>query len=370
MFNLLFNVEISSTEARKRYYGLKMMINVIDKEGFKGIDEDDMLIKIKEQTLELKKERYKLQTEKVEQNAWIREQARLEMFEEKVINTLMKLPKIEVPNYKISQNYDNKDIDAIVGFSDTHVGKEFVIEGLNGEILNQYNNDIFEKRMWNLLSKIISNLERENLKHIHLIDCGDSVDGLIHLGQLKSLRMGVVESIIYYSTFLRDWINELSKYTSIDFYTSTGNHSDLRLLTGKKGDFPHENIEKIIPWFLEQSLSCNQNIKINYSKKGLNYFNVVDFDILSTHGQNEKNLENSLKDYSHMYNANIDFLITGHKHSKFEQTIGLNKEIIQLPSVVGIDDFSMNIKKTSNPGAKMMVLEKGYGSVVDYNIKL
>lgn len=366
---LVFDKPYSSDVCRRMLYGARFVFDLYEDGHFNNITENDILQQIDEKTRDLKKERSKLGSEKVEYNAWIREQARAELFEEKVISALQDIPKIEVPKHRIE--HKSKELDVIVGYSDTHVGTEFKIQGLKGDIINEYNTTIFEKRMWDLLNRVVKNLERDNLKHINLVDGGDCIDGILHLGQLKSLRMGIVESMIYYSTFIRDWLNELSKYTLIDFYPSLGNHSDLRILSGKKGDFPHENIEFILPWFLQDSLKDNPNIKIHDSiVNGLNYFKVVGFDVLTTHGQDEKKLENSLKEYAMLYDVNIDYMITGHKHSKFEHNVGINKNIIQLPSIVGVDDFSIKIKKSANPGAKMMVLEQDYGSIVDYNIQL
>ncbi|MNO08903.1 hypothetical protein D3C81_2317920 [compost metagenome] len=49
---------------------------------------------------------------------------------------------------------------------------------------------------------------------------------------------------------------------------------------------------------------------------------------------------------------------------------GKDIEFIQLQSIIGIDDYSLKIKKTANPGAKAMIIEEGKGRTVTYNIKL
>ena len=38
--------------------------------------------------------------------------------------------------------------------------------------------------------------------------------------------------------------------------------------------------------------------------------------------------------------------------------------------VIGVDDFSMSINKTSNAGATFLVLEHGRGKTIEYAIKL
>lgn len=43
LFKLGFGIEISSCEARKRYYGLKMLLPYLDNEKIKSISDDDIL---------------------------------------------------------------------------------------------------------------------------------------------------------------------------------------------------------------------------------------------------------------------------------------------------------------------------------------
>lgn len=66
----------------------------------------------------------------------------------------------------------------------------------------------------------------------------------------------------------------------------------------------------------------------------------------------------------------LDFLIAGHKHHARSETVGINQEVINVPSIIGVDDFSMSINKTSNAGATFLVLEHGRGKTIEYAIKL
>ena len=47
----------------------------------------------------IQKERYKLQTEKIEMNRWLRELARDELITEKIVNAVATLPSLEIPEY-------------------------------------------------------------------------------------------------------------------------------------------------------------------------------------------------------------------------------------------------------------------------------
>ena len=57
-------------------------------------------------------------------------------------------------------------------------------------------------------------------------------------------------------------------------------------------------------------------------------------------------------------------------HHYKAETVGVNREVINVPSIIGIDDYSMSLNKTSNPGATLLIIEKDAGIGVEYKIKL
>lgn len=342
-------------------------------DGTKENINDDSLIKqyeIKKQ--EFEKEKIKVQTEKLNLNQMLREQARMELFEEKITQAILHRDKvINIPKHRIDLDYGN-DSEMNLSFADAHYGADFVIRGMLDEVINEYNPEIFEKRMWEVLNKTVSYAERNGFKKVNIFDLDDSIEGILHISQLSLLRYGVVDSLIGYADFLETWINELSRYLYVDFNRVKGNHNDLRLLSGKKGDFPHENTSRIITHSIKKGLRDNKNVSINgHNAVGCIYKKISGFDVLVSHGQDEKgNLEQSFKDYILSYKVNVDYFYTGHLHSTNIKEIGVNKEIIQTPSIMGINDFSMGIKKTANAGAKITVLTKDYGRTDEHNIIL
>jgi hypothetical protein len=199
------------------------------------------------------------------------------------------------------------------------------------------------------------------INKLRIIDCGDALEGKIHLSQLQSLKSDIVDDIIDYSDFILSWINKLSEDFIIDVYTSEGNHSDLRLMTGKKGDFPHENLEKIYFKWLEKNLEKNPNVTTHRNKDGLNYFDVCGYKFLTAHGQNERALRTSIEKYETVYKIPINYFIMGHLHSKNEIDISDNKEAIQVRSIIGMNDFAEMIGKNSPSGALMFTVEEGVG---------
>ena len=79
--------------------------------------------------------------------------------------------------------------------------------------------------------------------------------------------------------------------------------------------------------------------------KGLQYVDINGYKVLATHGQNEKNLIRSVKEYKEIYDIKVDLMITGHLHNSSQNTASLHSKIIQFPSIVGIDDFSISFTR-------------------------
>lgn len=333
--------------------------------------DSDLAQDIKDATIEQRKERIKLQTEKIEYNKLLREVARAELLEEKIIESVNNRPTISIPNIYIKPNNSKRDF--ILPVCDIHDGVEFELTGWEGEILNAYSPEIMEKRMWNLLEQFVNVNDQYRINHVTLPNLGDSVDGILRMSQLMSLKLGVTDSAIHFAEFMSQWLNELSKYCMVDYYSIFGNHDQLRMLSGKRDEFPHENAQKWITTLINANLRGNKNVTVTNCNEFM-YLDVLGTKILGVHGENEKNLENSIKDYVLTYSKPVDILLSGHLHHSHEKTIGMNGmkdiEYIQCPSVIGIDDYSLKLKKTSNAGAKIMIIEEGKGRTITHNIKL
>ena len=367
----LLGENVNPDHLRKTAYGIYEFYTNTKEHQHGNVTDEDVLSELRIQKLELEKERKKIQSEKSEINKWLREQSRTELFWEKIIDATKNTKKIIVPNYRIQREIG--EIDNITGIADSHYGKEIIIKGLDDEVLNAYNTDVFERRMWELLNKIITKLEKENQKHTNFFNLSDSIDGILRMSQLQSLQLGVIDSVMGFADFMTLWLNELSKYVYVDYYATEGNHNEIRPLGSKKGDFPHENTEKLITWYLKSNLKSNPNITIHDNKK-LQYVDVVGTKVLATHGQDEKNLIQSVKDYSLLYNKQIHMLLTGHLHNKSENTVGKdglqNIQTVQYPGIAGVDDFSMLLKRAANAGSSMMLFERGYGRVTTHDFNL
>lgn len=369
---VILGLECHPDSLRKTAYGIYETLTYFETKQTEGVTDNELLDKLTQKQLELQKERVKLQSEKNEINKWIREQGRSELFYEKYLDILSKRQLPKVPNYIIPKQ--ENDFDWVLNFADIHYGKEVKIYGLEDEVLAEYNVQVFERRMWDLLNQTIHEIEKENIKHLNVFNLADSIDGILRMSQLQAIQLGVIDSQIGFSDFMVTWLNELSNYVYVDYYSCQGNHDELRLLNGQRGDFAHENVSKVIDWHLERMLKDNPNITV-HKNKPLQYVDIVGTKILATHGQDEKNLESSIKDYTNIYGKKIHMLFTGHLHNTNTKTVGMDGlqsiEFYQHPSICGIDAYSMKLKKVAPSGATMMKIERDLGRTrtIDFKLK-
>lgn len=318
--------------------------------------------------LELKKERMKIQTEKLELNKWLRELSRDELIAEKIVDAIHELHPMDIPDPIIPLNMKK---EYLLTLSDAHYGVEFCIKDLYGYIMNEYSPRIFENRMWDLFYQITEQIKTDHIKVLNIFDLGDDLDGLLRANsQLMQLKYGVIDSSILYANFLSEWLNELSHYVKIKFQmVKRSNHNQLRLVGQPKNAFPDEDMSKSMLVFIKERLKDNPNITIIENPTGLAYAQLGTYTILGGHFET-KNLADELKNYSKTYGVPIDYIFSGHWHSSFSGDVGIDSEYISVRSLMGINPYSMQINKTAPAGASMFVFEQGKGITCEYRYKL
>lgn len=315
----------------------------------------------------LQKERYKLQTEKLEYNRWLREDARDELFEEKVIESIIKYSNVSEPPQPIKVSHNSRE--GILCLADCHFGKEYKIYGLFNEVINEYSPEIFYSRMEQIYNETLELIEKENLSVIHIYNLGDSVEGFIRNSQLWSLRWGVIDSATIFGNYMGDWLRTLSNKVSIIYHQTDGNHDELRLLDGKKGQHLCESAGKIIKNCIILKNENNPNFKYIENKTGLIFDSVCGCNILGVHGE-IKNLPQAINEFENIYDTKISYLISGHKHhSEFKNT-GIRKGCIGVGSIIGSDEFSMSIRQCADATATFLVFEEGKGKVDEHTCVL
>lgn len=355
----------TSSAYRKPYQYAKDFYDDVFKKKMYSYD-NEAIKKMDDLKRDIQKERIKLNTTRVEYNKWLRENARDELIVEEICKSISNLSPLEKPAY-IQNKYSTKEYCLV--FGDEHYGTEFELTDLLGNIINSYSPEIFEKRMWDLFYQVIDIIKKEDINTLNVYSMGDFSDGCLRVSQLMKLRYGVIDGTIKYANFISNWLNELTKYVRIRFQMTDGNHTELRMLGQPKGTFVEDNMGKIVKEFIKIRLEDNNNFTFIENPTGYIYDNLAGNIILGIHGET-RSLEKTLKDLSAIYNTQIKYLFAGHLHHSKLEEIGINSEVINIPSIIGVDPYALSLNKASNASAKLFIFEEGKGRTCEYTFKL
>lgn len=334
--------------------------------GVFGVSGDEYYQKLQNEKREIQKVKVQVQTEKLEYSRWLREEARDELILEKICNAISSIKPLDIPEH-IYPVHNSRSY--VLVFGDEHYGAEFELKGLFGEIINAYSPEIFEDRMWNLLNQTIEIIQKEDIDTLNIFSMGDFSDGILRTSQLMKLRYGVVDGTIKYADFISNWLNELTKYVRVRYQSTNGNHTELRMLGQPKGTFANDNMGKVVAEFIKTRLKDNPNFTYIENPTGYIYEELVGYPALGIHGE-VKNMSSAIKEFSSIYGINIKYLFAGHLHHNKAEEVGVNQEVINVGSIIGIDDYSLSLRKTSNASAKLLVFEQGNGKICEHTFKL
>lgn len=306
----------------------------------------------------------------------MREISRTEMLCEQIARAIEKLPEIRLEKFHTGTPAEHAEKDLVVGMGDFHYGAEFVVEGLCGEVINNYDSYVFEKRMAMLMNHIAQIAEKEKPNQITIMIVGDMLDGMLRASQLQRLEYGVVESTMRLSETLAIWLADLEETVQkpIRVYAVRGNHGEIRPLGTKAGQFPEENLERIVMHYLKARFGDDDWIWIADDDAPMKQMiGVCGYTFLLTHGQGV-NIESMARDCVNLYNHPVDVFMVGHLHKSqtFQSGImnGSNIYVERVPSLCGVDPYAQSLGYGGNAGATVILMEEGYGRRCVYPIVL
>ncbi|WP_255233928.1 hypothetical protein [Bacillus altitudinis] len=329
-------------------------------------EENGAIVELELKKIEVMEERKKLQAMKNEIHKKTRIKGRNELMYEHVTAAIEKQPSLPLPSFKVLQP-NNKKRAAILGFGDEHFGKEF--KSLN----NEYNEQIYLERMAQLLSETVECIQKESLNELVVLNGADSVEGMaLRVSQLTPLQYGFMDQVIKYSRYKVEWLKELSKYVKIKYiHIPSANHTELRLHGTSRGEMPKEDVERIIATYIHDMLKENERIEVPLYDDGIVDFNLLEFEFVACHGHQIKNKKNAIRDLSQLKRKFYDYMYISHFHHGNMLTVGEaaghNVQVIQLPSVMGSDEYSDSLMTGAKAGANLSIFESGKGRTIQYD---
>ena len=320
---------------------------------------------IDEQINELFKVKKQVQDQRRELRNLLTPDARFDNLTEKLVDAANNLCNIK-PLVFNDCALGVSDSEAVIAWADWHYGM------VTDNIWNQYNTDICRQRVAQFVVKAANYVQQHGVKKLHIMLLGDAAHGSIHTGCRVASEEDACDQLMQASEIMAEAINELSSYVpEVRVYATYGNH--LRTVQNKNDSIHSDNMEKLIPWWLEQRLQNNTRVHIIKSDYyEFIYLNVCGYNIVGAHGDLEKFKQfgltvNTL--FTKRYGKTIDYTVSADKHHIEEfETMGI--ESILVRSLCGTDEHANNHRLYSEPGQTMMVFTPEDGRQCTYNIKL
>lgn len=357
----LLNENIYGEENTRRcFVFFEKFLSILENDEINNIQDENKLQEILVAKKELEKERKKIQTINLEYNQYVRDISRFELFNEKIKEAIDNMPALIFSN-TIQDKFNSKQT-AVLCISDAHNGVEINMQTVFNEPINIYSPDILKKRLNKLADTVIKDYKNNfNYKKLIVFDLGDGIQNILRLSDIAKLKTGVIDSVLQYAEMISQFLNKIQNELNIqiEFSCLGGNHSELRLIsTGR--NWESENLGKVIREFIALRLKDNQNIKVDpYSD--FSFKQIEGINILAIHGDDSKKNINEISYWEQYHNIIIDILLMGHFHHQEQISLGYSttgdKEIIIVPSLIGIDEFSRKNRKLARAGAKFILFE-------------
>lgn len=335
----------------------------LEEENIENIDDKDLIAKIRREKEELLKERKKLQTANIEYHANLRNDARGEMFNDRILEAIENLPDLDLSPFRSDGTWTGST--GLLCIGDAHYGVQIELKSLFGEVVNSYSPEICQARLRNLAKMVVDDYDKFAYDKLIVVDVGDAIQGILRQTDLAKLRVGVLDSALEYAEVIARWLVALRDelHIPIEYKGCGGNHDILRLLDTKK-QFEEENIMKVIVAFVKLRLKDVDGIIVDDFAE-TQFMSLYGRNILAYHGDDAKDAVTEINFWENYNNISIDDLILGHLHHKTEQSAGYgelgDRDVVHIPGLVGADTYGKKCRKISHAGAKFILYEENCG---------
>lgn len=351
----------SASEVRKRMYGMKAIIEAIERDGEESIRDADTLSALDVKKIELQMERQKFYDQRNAFNRLIRERSRQEELNEILVEAVKSgnLPQLHYERFDIAPS----DNDLLVSLNDIHYGANV------SNFWNTYNSDVCREMMCRYLDRIISIGETHRSENCVVWANGDEISGNIHQSIAVTNKENVIEQIKGVSELIAEFLAELSRhFSNVTFVSVAGNHS--RIEPNKDRALIGERLDDLVEWYLGARLQNFENITIGGGEKIDHTIYLVDVrgqTYCGVHGDFDGSAS-KVQALQAMAGKPIYAVLSGHlHHNKIDEVQGV--KTIMAGSFLGMDDYCVQ-KRIVGRAEQMVCVCDENGVRCSYGIPL
>ena len=333
---------------------------------FSKFNENEYAEKLNDQKRELEKAKVAFRDER---NGWNKQNRIEARVEETLDNLERELQQIGKSNFKVPNKIkvDDGDNSLVVMLSDLHTGQTF------NSPFGQYNTDILQDRLNQLLNKTIEIGNRHNSVMVNVVLLGDQISGNIHNTIQVSNRENVIEQVKIASEVIAWFCVELAKvFPFVHVYECAGNHS--RIVSNKELAIHDERLDNLITWIVKQMTMHINSIKVhdedfNRIDSGISIFELYGKEYVAVHGDHDVLNKTGVGNLSMMLGRIPYAILNGHNH--FPSSTDINGvKIVQGGSIAGAgDDYTIEKRLLGKPNQTVLVCNED-GIECIYNVEL
>ena len=329
-------------------------------------NQDEYLGELDFKIMEMRKETKRFYDQRREFHKLVDRLGREENLEDRLVDAAIALNE-QLP-LRVDKNvcYTYDDNEAILVFADWHYGMK------TDNIWEKFNTEVCRNRVERLVEAAVERIRLHRCRRLHILLLGDMAHGAIHTSARVASEELVCDQVMQVSEIIAQAVNALADEVEETVVHATyGNH--LRTVQNKNDSIHADNMERLIPWWLEQRLGDRGDVVFPEAEYyEFLYFDVCGYNICATHGDldNVKNAGRTLNTlFVKKYGSEIDYVILADKHHKEEfEELGIESMIVR--SLCGTDEYANGKRLYSTPGQLMMVFKPGIGADAYYQIKL
>jgi hypothetical protein len=318
----------------------------------RDISFENKLEEIDLKTVELKKEKIRLQDTKTKFNQIIRENARKEELFNLIENAVLEVSSSK-PLVSVSPITRKTNKTGVLQLSDWHYSI------IANNFLNTYNTEIFNRRINGVIKRAIEYGCLYDIEELYVLLQGDFISSGIHNILRIQNQEDIITQIIKTSEVLAEILNELSSCFKLKVSLVTDNHS--RVTPDKKDSLEEENYIRITEWYLKTRLVSNKNIKFIENECGLDIstFSIYNFNCGSIHG-NKDSFKHVVSNITTFTRQIYDFIFTSHNHHLNIEELSM-VTVFSNGSLSGVDSYSADLRLSSHPLQNFVVISKENG---------
>lgn len=312
---------------------------------------DDRILDIEEKKDELYKQQVKTRDKIREYRSTLRNQARFDNLKDVILESVEIISQQKPFLYE----YKSKDISTdklgLLLLSDMHYG--ITIDNF----MNKYDKNICKERINKVVVETIETSKIMGVKDLKIVNLGDAINGLLHLGNRVENEEDVITQIMEITEIIAEMINEFAPhFNSIEYIDCLDNHS--RVNANKNLSLEEENFGRLISWYLKPRLKNISNVNIVSERfdDTITKFDILGETCFAVHGHKDK-LSNLVQKMTLMTKIIPMSVFSAHVHHHFEKD-EMGIDIIVNGTLSGTDTYAKEIRLTSKATQKFLVYEK------------